>query len=207
MFDAAARKVIAPFLNTPGRILSRMGVGANTVTLAGLALGVMAAALIALGTPGWALVPLLLNRLADGLDGAVARTNGETGFGGYLDISADFLFYGMVPMAFVWLDPEANGMAGAFLLASFFFNGATFLGFAILAEKRQMRTSAHGTKAFYFTGGLLEGAETIVFFVALCLWPGWFAPMAWIFGTLCIVTAGSRILLARQVFPDRDSPE
>jgi len=205
MFDAAARKVIDPLLTVPSRALVQLGVGANTVTLVGLALGVIAAGVVALGEPVWALVPILLNRLADGLDGAVARVNGNTGFGGYLDISADFLFYGMVPMAFVWLDPATNGMAGAFLLTSICFNCATFLGFAILTEKRRMQTETRGVKSFHYNGGLLEGTETIVFFVALCLWPDWFAPMAWIFGALCLVTAASRILLARRAFADRES--
>ncbi len=202
MLDAQARRLIDPPLNLLGRWLAEAGITANAVTLVGLGLGLLAAAVIAFGAPGWALVPLLLSRLADGLDGAVARATVKTDFGGYLDIASDFLFYGAVPMAFVWADPEANGAAGAFLLTSFYFNGSTFLGFAILAEKREMRTDARGVKSLYFTGGLLEGTETIAFFVLLCLLPGWFAPLAWIFGALCFVTAGSRILLARQVFPD-----
>ena len=116
-----------------------------------------------------ALVPLLLGRLADGLDGAVARASLQTDFGGYFDIAADFLFYGAIPLAFVILDPVENGVAGAFLLFSFYVNGASFLGYAILAEKRKMTTQARGAKSLYFTGGLLEGTETIAFFVALCL--------------------------------------
>lgn len=64
-----------------------------------------------------------------------------------------------------------------------------------------MQTDARGVKSLYFTGGLLEGTETIAFFVALCLWPVWFAPLAWVFGGLCFVTAVSRVLLARKVFP------
>ena len=88
-------------------------------------------------------------------------------------------------------------MAGAVLLASFYINGASFLGYAILAEKKKMRSDAHGVKSLYFTGGLLEGAETIAFFVALCLWPGWFAAMAYGFAALCGVTALSRIFARR----------
>jgi phosphatidylglycerophosphate synthase len=200
MFDALIRPVIDPLLNRQGAALARARVGADVVTLAGLALGLGAAALIALGAPGWALLPLLLSRLADGLDGAVARATAKTDFGGYLDIAADFFFYGAVPMAFVWLDPAANGAAGAFLLTSFYVNGTTFLGYAILAERRRMESAARGAKSLYFTGGLLEGTETIAFFVLICLAPVWFAPAAWVFGALCFVTAGSRVLLARQVF-------
>lgn len=202
MFDAQARFLIDPPLNAAGRVLAGWGLTANLVTLIGLGLGLGAAAMIALGLPLLALVPLLLSRIADGLDGAVARATRKTDFGGYLDIAADFLFYGAIPMAFVWADPATNGMAGAFLLTSFYFNGTSFLGFAILAEKKAMVTDARGVKSLYFTGGLLEGAETIVFFVLLCLLPDLFSPLAWVFGALCFVTGLSRVLLARRVFPD-----
>lgn len=204
MLDHHIRPVIDPALNAMGRGIARTGLSANQVTLIGLALGLGAAFMIATGAPEWALLPLLASRVADGLDGAVARATQGTDFGGYLDIVADFLFYGAVPMAFVLADPAQNGAAGAFLLTSFYVNGTSFLGFAVLAEKHEMRTDARGVKSLYFTGGLLEGAETIAFFAALCLFPAYFTPMAWIFGALCFVTALSRVALARKVFPVSD---
>ena len=202
MFDAQIRPLIDPPLNRLGQGLARAGVGADMVTLVGLALGLLSASVIAVGAPGLALIPLLLSRVADGLDGAVARATRKTDFGGYLDITSDFLFYGAVPLAFVLANPSANGAAGAFLLTSFYINGASFLGYAILEEKRGMQTTKRGAKSLYFTGGLLEGFETIAFFVALCLFPSYFAPLAWVFGALCFITAGSRVLLARAVFTD-----
>jgi hypothetical protein len=63
-----------------------------------------------------------------------------------------------------------------------------------------METAAQGEKTLYYSVGLLEGTETVLFFVALCLWPAWFAPLAWGFGALCLVTAAARVLLARRVF-------
>lgn len=180
--------------------MARAGLSANAVTLVGLALGLGAAGTIATGHVGWGLALMLASRLADGLDGAIARATRKTDFGGYLDITCDFLFYGAIPLGFVILDPASNALAGAFLLTSFYFNGASFLGYAILAEKRRMHTSARGSKSLYFTGGILEGAETIGFFILICLWPVLFAPASYVFGALCFVTAVSRILLARQVF-------
>ncbi len=200
MLDGLARRLIDPGLNRAGVWLAARGARADAITLAGLALGLASAALIALGAPGWlALLPLLASRLADGLDGAVARASGKTDFGGYLDITCDFLFYGAIPLAFVLRDP-ANGAAGAFLLTTFYVNGASFLGYAILAEKRGLTTTARGEKSLYFTAGLLEGSETIGLFVLMCLFPGAFGWFAWIFGILCLLTATSRILLARRVF-------
>ncbi len=205
MLDAAARKLIDPPLNAAGRRVAALGIGADTVTILGLVIGLFAALLIALGQPLLALVPLLLSRLADGLDGAIARATEKTDFGGYLDITSDFLFYGAVPLGFVLSDPGANGVAGAFLLVSFYFNGTSFLGYAILAERRGIETTTQGVKSLYFSNGLLEGTETILFFVLICLFPSAFAPLAWIFGALCFATAGLRILSARTVFsPTKD---
>ncbi|NUB46563.1 CDP-alcohol phosphatidyltransferase family protein [Fertoebacter nigrum] len=200
MLDGQMRRLIDPPLNRVGRWLAARGVTADGVTLAGLALGLLAAGCLALGLSGFvALVPLLASRIADGLDGAVARATQKTDFGGYLDIVCDFLFYGAVPLAFALRDP-ANAPAASFLLTSFYVNGTSFLGYAVLAEKRGMTTSNRGEKSLYFTAGLLEGSETIAFFVLLCVWPAGFVPLAWGFGALCFVTALARVLLARREF-------
>ena len=201
MLDGMMRGLIDAPLNRGGVWLAGRGASANVVTLIGLGLGLAAAAMIAAGQGGLIAVLLILaSRLADGLDGAVARARGKTDFGGYLDIACDFAFYAAIPTAFVIANPAQNGAAGAFLLASFYVNGASFLGYAILAAKRGMETTGRGEKSLYFTAGLLEGTETIGFFLLIVLWPGAFAAAAWIFGVLCLVTAISRILLARRVF-------
>jgi phosphatidylglycerophosphate synthase len=201
MLDKAMRNVIDPVVNHWGQALAARGWTANGVTGLGLALGLGSAVVLALGWPaGLALILLLASRLADGLDGAVARATQKTDFGGYLDIVCDFIFYGAIPLAFACRDPGGNAVAAAFLLSSFYANGSSFLGYAILAAKRGMATSDRGEKSVYFTSGLLEGTETILFFVILCLWPGAFAPLAYIFGILCFYTCISRIWLAWRVF-------
>ena len=202
MFDSKIRPFIDPVLNAQGARLAARGIRPDQVTLAGLGFGLLAAVLVGLGVMGWALAAILLSRLLDGLDGAVARAGQPSAFGGYLDIVCDFAFYGAIPLAFVVLDPS-NGLAAAFLLFSFYVNGATFLGYAVLAEKREMKTEERGVKSLYFTGGLLEGAETIALFILFCLIPSWFVPVAVVFGGLCLVTAVSRVLLAARVFKGR----
>jgi phosphatidylglycerophosphate synthase len=202
MLDAPVRRLIDPPLNHLGGRLALRGVKADVVTLIGLGFGLLTAGMILAGWTTLALLPLLASRLADGLDGAIARAHRRTDFGGYLDIAADFLFYGLVPLAFVMADPASNGAAGAFLLAAFYFNGTSFLGFAILAEKRGMSTTAQGLKSLYFSNGLLEGTETIGFFILLCLFPAQFSTMSWIFGALCFVSGGLRIRAAQTIFRD-----
>ena len=106
MFDARLRPLIDPPLNRIGVSLARAGVSADAVTILGLGCGVMAAVAVAFVGPAWlALAALMMGRLADGLDGAIARASAKTDFGGYLDIAADFLFYGSIPLAFVLNDP------------------------------------------------------------------------------------------------------
>jgi len=200
MLDASARRLIDPPLNRMGAAMARQGYTANAVTLIGLALGLIAAGLIAAGFAIAALVPLLASRLADGLDGAIARATQRTDFGGYLDIAADFLFYGSIPLAFVIADPANNGLAGAFLLTSFYFNGTSFLGYAILAAKKGQETDQQGLKSLYYSNGILEGTETILFFLLLCLLPQYFVPLAWMFGAACFVTGALRVYGAYQTF-------
>lgn len=201
MLDGLMRGVIDAPLDRGGRWLAARGASADAVTLVGLGLGLGTAVLVAAGWAGLVVaLPLLASRLADGLDGAVARARGKTDFGGFLDIVCDFAFYAAIPLAFVLRDPGANGAAGAFLLFGFYVNGATFLGYAILAAKRGMDTRSRGEKSLYFTAGLLEGTETILFLLLIVLWPGLFVPAAWVFGALCLVTAAARIALARRSF-------
>jgi len=199
MFDAAIRRRLDPHLDRLGASLARRGIAANTVTAIGLGLGLAAAVFVAVGESGIALALLLLSRVADGLDGAVARATGPTDFGGYFDITADFLFYGAVPLGFAFADPVSNAISAAILLLSFYFNGASFLGFAIQAEKRGLSTAAQGRKSLYYSPGLLEGAETIGFFIAICVWPGAFGPLACLFAALCFYTGAARVIWAKSV--------
>ena len=164
MFDARLRRLIDPPLDAAGRRLAGWGLGANATTLGGFVIGLAALPLLAAGQFAAALIVILLNRLADGLDGAIARHQGPSDLGGYLDILCDFLFYGAVVFGFVLAAP-ANQVPGAFLLFSFIGTGSSFLAFAILAARHGWETSERGRKSFFHLGGLTEGSETIALFI------------------------------------------
>lgn len=202
MFDARLRSLIDPPLNAVGRVLARRGIGANAVTLAGLVPALGAAFAIAHGHFVVGLVLILLNRLLDGLDGAVARAGAITDFGGYLDTLADYVFYVAIPLAFGLASP-ANTVAAMVLIASFTLTCASFLVFAAIAAKRGEESTKHGAKSFFYSTGLAEGAETIAVFIAMCLWPAQFPAIAIGFAALCLLTVVQRSLLARRTFtPD-----
>lgn len=199
MFDAKLRPLIDPPLNAAGRRLAALGISADVVTLTGMMLGLAAGAALADGGFALALALIIANRLLDGLDGALARARGLTDFGGYLDIVADFIFYVSVPLGFALADP-ANALPAALLLASFTLTGISFLAFATLAAKRGIETAAHGRKSFFYNTGLAEGAETIAVFIAMCLWPDWFATIAYGYAVLCLLTVFQRSFAARAAF-------
>ncbi len=196
MFDAVLRPLINRPLDALGRRLGRAGVEADAITVAGAAVGLVAALMVASGVPAqWALVPLALNRLCDGLDGAVARhsVSGPTDRGGFLDIALDFVFYGAMPLAFAVADPASNALPACVLLFSFLANGTSFLAFATLAAKRGLETAAQGRKSIFYLSGIAEGTETVVFFFAFCAFPQFFPWLAGVFAAMCIVSAGARI--------------
>ncbi|WP_115421071.1 CDP-alcohol phosphatidyltransferase family protein [Ensifer sp. M14] len=203
MLDGAVRKHLDPMLDRVGAALARGGISANAVTITGLALGLVAATLIVGQFYLAGAIFIIVSRLCDGLDGAVARATCKTDFGGFLDIVLDFVFYGAIPLGFILADPQANGLAGGFLLFSFYVNGSSFLAYAIMAEKRSMTTDVRGEKSLYFTTGLAEATETIAVFLAFCLFPAWFPVIATLFAVVCLYTALSRIVLARMRFRDR----
>jgi phosphatidylglycerophosphate synthase len=203
MLDRQATALIRPGIDAISRQLVRRGVGADALTCTGFAIGFGAAIAIAMQAywPGAALV--LLSRLFDGLDGAVARLTRPTDRGGFLDISLDFLFYPSIPLAFAIADPAANALAAAVLLAAFVGTGTSFLAFATIAAKRGLVSAAYPNKSFYFLGGLTEATETLAFFVAMCVWPAWFAPLAFVFAAMCAVTIATRLWWGWQAFaPD-----
>lgn len=199
MFDVRVRQMIDPALDRFAGVLVRAGIGANAITVVGFVLGAVGCAALAAGRYNVALAFIAANRLADGLDGAVARRRGATDLGGYLDSVLDSTFYSGVPFAFAVARPEFV-LPAAFLIYSFIGTGGSFLAYATIAAKRGLTSDPEQKKAFFYAAGLMEGTETVVFFVLFCLFPDRFATLAWTFGVLCWLTTGLRVASAVSAF-------
>ena len=193
MLDRAATHLISPAIQRLARLLVRAGLSANQMTLTGFGIGLVAAALIGSGQYLAGAAAILLSRLCDGLDGAMARETRPTDVGGFLDIALDFIFYAAIPLGFAVADPSRNALAAATLLAAFVGTMASFLAFAVLAAKRHLNSLSYPDKSFYFLGGLTEATETLACFMAMCLWPQHFALLAYGFASLCLITTVTRI--------------
>lgn len=175
-------------------------VSANQVTIAGFLVGLCCAMAIAAGWFQLGLMLLLVNRLADGLDGAVARINGPTDRGAFLDITLDFIFYALFPLSFALNDP-AVALPAAILIASFVGTGSSFLAYAAISARHgRQNAPAYPGKGIVYLGGLTEGAETIAVFAAMCLWPGAFAWLAYGFAAACLLTLIGRLVAGWRAF-------
>jgi len=206
VLDGIARKLIDPPLNWMAKRLAAAGLGANVVTVAGFAVGVGGCVAIAFESYSLALVLIVVNRLADGLDGAIARRTGSTDLGGFLDITLDTIFYSGVPLAFAVSRPEF-ALPAAFLIYSFVGTGGSFLAYAIIAAKRKRITARSGKKTFFYAAGLMEGTETVAFLVLFCVLPDSFPVLAWTFGGLCWLTTALRIAAGVQEFRPTNAEE
>jgi phosphatidylglycerophosphate synthase len=196
MLDATMRRLIDPPLNAAAGLIGSK-ISANQITIGGFFVGLGAVYAAAHGHFITALALLALNRLADGLDGAVARQTAATDLGAYLDIVADFLLWALLPLAFMFYDMK-NGFAAAMLLSSFAMSMTVFLAFAIQAEKRGTVSEAQGKKGFYYLAGLAEGTETIAFFAFVMVYPAYFAQSALIFAGFVYLSVIGRLIVSMQ---------
>ncbi|RUO77012.1 CDP-alcohol phosphatidyltransferase family protein [Idiomarina seosinensis] len=183
------RKILEPMA---GELVKRR-VSADQVTVFGFFLGLLAIPALAMEWYGLALLFILVNRISDGLDGAVARQTKMTDAGGYLDIVLDFIFYSAVVFGFLLANPEQNAIAAGVLLVTFMGTGSTFLAFASIAAKRGIDNLNYPNKSLHYMGGLTEGFETILAFVLFCIWPQHFPVLAYIFAVACWITAITRL--------------
>ncbi|MGL4279934.1 MAG: CDP-alcohol phosphatidyltransferase family protein [Albidovulum sp.] len=192
MIDAHLLPIQRALLGPLAGALARAGVRADRISLAGFGLGLAAVAAIAAGYPLIGLGLILLNRLFDGLDGAVARITGPTDRGAFLDVALDFVFYALVPLGFAIADPAANGLPAATLIAAFVGTGSSFLAFAVIAAKQGKSAEDFPDKGIHYIGGLTEGFETIAIFALMCILPGHFSVLAYGFAAACAVTTALR---------------
>jgi phosphatidylglycerophosphate synthase len=144
----------------------------------------------------------LLSRLADGLDGAVARHQGTASDGGgLLDIVADTVGYAVIPIGIAAaIDTKAAWITVAVLLATFYVNAVSWTYLAALLEKRSRGAVATGAStSTVMPRGLVEGTETIVFFTVALAWPGGAVGVLAVMAAAVIVTIMERLWWARSV--------
>ena len=192
MIDREINRYIDNYLNPIANIFYKIGVEANWITFLGLVVTFICFAALSYGLFYLGLILILINRFLDGLDGRLARLDKPRKFGAFFDITSDFSFYSLIPLGFAVFSPYENALPTAFLLAAFYVNGSSFLAEAILVEKYNIQID-QTDKGFFYSFGLIEGFETICFFLFICFFPNLYANAAYIFFFLTLFTHVIRI--------------
>ena len=171
-----------------------VSISPNAISVIAMLIGLGSVAAILTQSYWIGLVLWAMNRIMDGLDGLVARTHQkQSDFGGYLDLFLDFIIYLSVPMAFMVVNPKTTTLwAGIFLMNSFVLNSISWTTLSALLEKRQRQTINRLTSMEMPTG-LIEGAETIVFYTLFYLFPEYVAYLFTLMAILVIFTATQRL--------------
>jgi phosphatidylglycerophosphate synthase len=195
MFDASIRRAIQGPLDRVAQNLDVDFVTPDRITAFGFIVGMASA--ISAWNHIWTLALLLwlVSRLADGLDGSLARLRrGEEESrpslaGGYLDIMADFAVYGSFVIG---VGHGAGGSLTPFLwvLLGYYLNGTAFLAFSSLGERSNIGLDDGRSLSFIF--GLTEGAETIAIHSIWCLFPGNAGRLATMWAGLVLASAAVR---------------
>ena len=175
--------------------LVKFGVPANVISILGFFIGLLAINFISMQMYAWGLVLMLLNRLFDGLDGAIARKTKVTDYGVFLDAVLDYVFYAGVIFAFALANPSQNAVAAAFLLFAFMASACAVLAYGVVAHKANQNYELLNNSPFYL-GGFAQGFETLLALVLMCILPWWFMQIAIIFGVLGFVKALTIVIAA-----------
>lgn len=193
VFDRYAIKILKQPLSHSASFLRSKSVTADQVTIVSFIVGLGVVPTLYFQCYGCALLCIVVNRIGDGIDGALARMTQVSDGGGFLDIVLDFIFYASVVLGFALADPEKNSLAAVLLLFTFIGTGSSFLAFAIMAERRGIESIIYSHKGIYYLEGLTEATETITCFVLFCLFPQYFPVIATVFAVLCLITTFTRI--------------
>ena len=204
MIDKEINLILKPILEAISINLVKLNIKANQITFIGLILGIICFIFLIQGYFLLALLFFLLNRLFDGLDGYVARRTKITDLGGYYDIICDFVIYSLVPLGFIFYD-ENNSYAFSFLLASFIGTSSSFLAAAWIIEKNKSLLNLRSNKSFFYSRGIAEGFETILFFAIMFIFPKYAFLFAWLFGFICWMTLIIRVIHIKLIFSKNDN--
>jgi phosphatidylglycerophosphate synthase len=198
MFDERARTVLPRVVTPLVRWLVRARVSPNVISGAACGMGLAAAALVATGASGAGLAIWLVSRLADGLDGIVARETGAiSAFGGYLDITLDMAAYSAMVVGFAIAYPD-HGVVWSAILASYVLAITTTLALSDAATKAG-RPVSRTNRTFQFTTSLAEAGETSIVYALWVLFPLWIEWLAWFWVAIVLLTVVQRTWLARRV--------
>jgi len=192
--NADARKVVSAILLPPARLLVRLHVSPDAITVLGT-LAAVVTALICFPQGYFIAGPLLITffALADLLDGTMARLAGTSGpWGNFLDATLDRVADGAIFGGIIWwalnTDDVWIGVAAALALVT-----------GQVTSYAKARAEAVGATA---NVGIAERAERLIIILLATFLTGFGVPYVlpialWIIGVLGVITVIQRIIHVR----------
>lgn len=202
--NPAARKVVSGVIEPPARLLLRLRVSPDAVTIAGTVLtSAVALALLPQGRFIPAVVIMLVLSMSDLLDGTMARMAGTSGpWGNFLDATLDRVADGAIfgGLALYGAFQDQPWITAAALLA---------LVTGQVTSYSKARAEAVGATA---NVGIAERAERLIIAGVAALLAGFGVPYVlpvalWVLGFLGLVTVAQRIWTVRQQLKGSDPPD
>lgn len=200
MLDSWIRKHIQGYLQSAGFFFYQKGLFPNVMTFFAILFGLSSALLIIYHCFYMAFAFILLHRIADGLDGAIAHYHKRSDFGGALDNIGDFVVNAAIIAAFGIAYPLYSPWIHL-LSFVYMFPVTAFLAYAIVAQKHQRYTEARGVKSFFYIWGICEGTETTLLLLAMTLFPASFLILTQILIGLSLMTGIQRTVCLYRDFP------
>lgn len=198
MLDSHAHKHIQPLLNLIARWCLRVGISANTLTLAGLVTGIAAALLVLAGAPQLGVAVLWLSGLLDAADGTLARLTSPSPLGAIMDVTFDRVVEVAMILALAWRYPEAR-FALLLLTAVMVVAMALFLSIGAALSNRS-------AKSFHYAPGFAERTEGFIFLSLMALHADYLVPWSLLFAAAIVLTMAQRFRAVRAALSSAEPP-
>ena len=195
MLDSHVHKYFQPLFALIARACLRCGISADSVTIAGLVVGLIAAALVVLGLAPLGIAALWLSGLLDAADGTLARMTRSSPLGAIMDITFDRVVEVAMILALAWRYPEAR-MALLLLTAVIVVAMSLFLSIGAALVN-------HSTKSFHYAPGLAERSEGFIFLSLMTLNPAHLVLWTLLFTAAIVLTMAQRFTQARAALSAR----
>ena len=191
MLDTKARKYIQPILDSFARVCLRIGVSANTLTVAGMLIGVLAALLVVNDHAVAGVIVLWLSGLIDAADGTLARLTRPSAIGAILDITFDRVVEVAMIVALACLYPDARLslviLAGIIAIAM-----SLFLSIGAAVANQSI-------KSFHYAPGLGERTEAFICLSLMVLDHARLGLWTWLFIGVIVFTMAQRLYHAHRM--------
>lgn len=192
MLDTHARKYVNPIIELGAKILLKLNLTPNNVTILALLIGVSTSIFLYFDMQITAVILLWVSGYLDAVDGAMARkSSSSSSFGTLLDIVSDRIVEVSIVLVLglKFIDVRYNLII---LTVCILMSMTIFLTVGALSEKK-------GVKSFYYQAGVAERSEGFIFFSLMILIPSYLGIITNIFSVLIIITAVQRFLEAKRL--------